>query len=116
FQGNNYLEIEWGLLEPAKVSRTRKFQITTVNMQGGPNGDGTATITALDGRLTADKTNLINGKVFANPATLVPNSLKQTLFQVCAALDYDLEFDGVRVTDFPNEFTKYVQARTDAGG
>jgi hypothetical protein len=115
FGGNNKIEIEWGLLQP-KMSRKRIFTLTTLNVSGGGSGHGTVTITALDGMHTAQKVQLSQGKVFANPANKQPNTLKQVLFQVTRVLDYDLEFDGALVTDFPPFTSTYIQNRTAKGG
>jgi hypothetical protein len=115
FGGNNKLEIEWGLLSP-RISRKRTFTITTINVSGGGSGHGTVSITALDGMQQAQKIQLSQGKVFANPATKQPNTLKQVLFQVTRILDYDLEFDGKLVTEFPPFTDVYVPNRTEIGG
>lgn len=115
FGGNNKIEIEWGLLQP-KTSRKRVFTLTTISVQGGGSGHGTVTLTALDGMQLAEKTTLSQGKVFANPTNLAPNTLKQVLFQVTRVLDYDLEFDGQLVTSFPPFTATYVPVRTVVGG
>lgn len=115
FGGNNKIEVEWGLLYP-KISRKRTFTITTINMSGGGSGHGKVQITGLDGLHEATKTTLSQGKVFANPTNKQPNTLKQVLFQVALILDYDLEFDGALVTQFPPATSTYVPERTAVGG
>lgn len=117
FQGNNKIEIEWGLLEPRVKSRTRQFTISTISVSGGGSGHGTVTLTALDGTHGAKKTKVDKGIQYVHSdAAKTPYSLKQVLFTVCKALNYSLEFDGVAVTAFPPFTNKFVAIRTEAGG
>ncbi len=114
FGGNNRIEIEWGLLEPARISRKREFTIQTTTMSGGSSGHGTVTITAMDGTLQARKTNVDRGIHWADP--IKHYSLKQVLWFVTRTLNVDLHFDGVRVNELPPFTTTYVGTRTEAGG
>lgn len=116
FQGNNKIEIEWGLLEPRVKSRIRQFSISTISVTGGGSGHGTITLTALDGTHLAKKASIDKGKVYVHADTKQNYSLKQVLFTICKAMDYDLEFDSVLTTRFPTTETKFIPRRTVNGG
>jgi hypothetical protein len=116
FQGNNKIEIEWGLLEPVKKSRVRNFTISTLSVSGGGSGNGTVNITALDGTHLAKKTSIDKGKLYVHPDTKQSYSLKQVLFTVAKVLDCELEFDGAPVTSFPPSTSEFIARRTAIGG
>lgn len=114
FGGNNKIEIEWGLLEPTKVSRKREFSIQSVNVQGGGNGHGTVTINAMDGRMTATKINIDKGISYVDPVRHY--SLKQVLWFVTRAMGIELWFDGQHVNAKPPFAKEFVAKRTQIGG
>lgn len=114
FSTNNYIEVTWGNLEP-KVSRTRKFQIGTVNYSTGAGGN-TLSLQCYTLQKDLARIKVDEGITFVDN-TGKPQSLKQCVQAIAYVFGARLEFDGEEVGSKPLTYNgAYLLDRTTLGG
>jgi hypothetical protein len=101
FQTNNYIEIEWGYLEPF-ISKKVLFRIASVQAKGSSGGEGNITVQATSDYTQLKRTVLSNGVSFTEPDGTA-TSLKRLLFKLTQILpnSTDLIFNTEPVLRLP---------------
>lgn len=117
-QPENYIDIQWGYLEPF-TERKRRFKIVSLDISGGASGSGKTIITATDVGYELNKATPSTGIVFQTSRFLPegintrngeqdqPLSLQQTLFRIAKAFDAKLFYDDIEITDEPKGTDQY---------
>lgn len=114
FSANNYIEITWGNLEP-KTSRTRRFQIGTVNYSTGSGGNS-LTLQCYNLQKDLARVKVNEGITFVDKEGK-PKSLKQIVQSIAYVFGARLEFDGEEVEGKPLTYNGgYLLDRTTIGG